>query len=280
MFIDKKRKRIIRVFPHKTAMSPTDEAAYFDTPPFPEFLPDFDEVHVSCTFTWDMRRAEFLQEQWQAITDKPVLLGGPAYNSPCHEFTPGMYVKPGVTFTSRGCVNQCGFCFVPKREGKIFEFPEIAAGYIIQDNNFLACSRRHKSKVYDMLKTQRGIEFRGGLESEFINDWDVEQMRGLRIKSLWMACDGPDRIQPFLRAIEKLRKAGFDRNKIYCYALIGDDMAENEARLRKIYEAGAMPFASLFQPEQRITYSKEWKDFQRQWCRPAIIKARMEETKS
>ena len=82
------------------------------------------------------------------------------------------------------------------------------------------------------------------------------------------------------RAIEKLRKAGFNRNKIYCYALIGDDMAENEARLRKIYEAGAMPFASLFQPEQRITYSKEWKDFQRQWCRPAIIKARMEETKS
>lgn len=105
-------------------------------------------------------------------------------------------------------------------------------------------------------------------------------MRGLRIKSLWMACDGPDRIQPFLRAIEKLKKAGFNRNKIYCYALIGDDMAENEARLRKIYEAGAMPFASLFQPEQRITYSKEWKDFQRQWCRPAIIKARMEETKS
>jgi hypothetical protein len=255
-------------------MSPTDQMAFFDVPPFVEFLPEFDEVHISCTFTWDKEKAEFLHEQWSAITNKPVRIGGPAYNSPCGSFTPGMYVKKGVVFTSRGCVNHCPFCFVPKREGKLIELP-ICEGNIIQDNNFLACSKQHKQKVYDMLKTQHVISFRGGLESEFINDWDIEQMKNLRIQSLWMACDSGDRINPFIKAVEKLKKAGFTRNKIYCYALIGDDMKENEERLRLIYKAGALPFAQLFQPPERIEYSQKWKQFQRQWSRPAIIKARM-----
>lgn len=266
--------KIIRVFPRKTVMSPTDDMAFFDVPPFLEFLPEFDEIHISCTFTWDKEKAEFLYDQWKQITDKPVRIGGPAYNSPCNSFTAGMYVKKGVVFTSRGCVNHCPFCFVPKREGKLIEL-SICEGNIIQDNNFLACSRIHKQKVYEMLKTQHTISFQGGLESEFLTDWDVEQMRNLRIRHLWLACDSDDRIPQFLKAVEKLKEAGFTRDKIRCYVLIGDDMTENENRLRAVFNAGAMPFAQLLQPEKRITYSREWKEFQRIWIRPAIIKARM-----
>ena len=271
-------KKILRVFARKTSMTPVDDMAFYDTPGL--FIPEHDEVHVVVTFTWDLERGEYLRQCWQDVTDKPVKIGGVAFDDPCTgDFVPGLYLKHGVTITSRGCVNACPWCFVAKREGRLREIENFAAGNIIQDNNFLACSKQHKRKVYDMLKTQRQVSFLGGLESEFLTDWDVEEMRGLRIFDLWLACDSKARIKPFLKACEKLVKAGFSQNKIRCYALIGDDMSENEERLQTIYRAGALPFAQLFQPREWKEYSKAWKSFQRTWARPACIKAHMKEAK-
>lgn len=224
-------------------------------------------------FTWQKNYAEYLAEQWRSIGSK-VKLSGPAYDDSAGDFVPGMYVRKRITFTSRGCPNNCKFCFVPKREGKIRELT-ITEGNEIQDNNFLACSKGHRQKVYDMLRTQREIRFVGGLEANRLTDWDVEEMRKLRIKELWMACDTKGAIKISTKAIRKLRDAGFSQNHIRCYVLIGDDRTENEARLKAVYNSGALPFAQLYQPEQPIEYSKEWKQFARTWSRPAATKAYM-----
>lgn len=154
-----KMKKIIRVFPYKTSYTPDDPYAFIGYPTF--LIPEHDEVHISCTFTWDKAKCEELAYQWEGFTDKPVKLGGVAYGSPCDDFIQGMYIKKNIIFTSRGCNNSCGFCIVPKNEGKLKELP-IYEGNIIQDNNFLQCSRSHKDKVFEMLKHQRQIEFRGG----------------------------------------------------------------------------------------------------------------------
>lgn len=269
-------KRIIRVFARKTSMTPIDDMAFYDVPGL--WIPEHDEVHVVVVFTWDIEHGHFLRDAWEGVTDKPVRIGGPAFDDPClGDFVPGLYLKPGVTVTSRGCVNNCPFCFVSKREGKLREIKDFAPGNIIQDNNFLACSREHRARVYEMLKTQHTIRFSGGLESEFLTEWDIEQMRGLRIKELWMACDSHARIKPFLKACDKLVRAGFRRDQIRCYALCGNDMQENEERLRVIFNAGALPFAQLYQPRAWKEYSKEWKSFQRQWSRPAGTVSHMRE---
>ena len=155
---------IIRVFPTKTTYTPDDDFAFVGSPPMPEFIPEHDEVHVSCTFTWDKDAAEELAYQWEGVTNKRVKLGGVAYQSPCEDFVPGMYVRKGVIFTSRGCNNNCPWCCVRQNEGKLRELP-IHEGNIIQDNNFLQCSRQHKDKVFDMLRHQSGICFRGGAGS-------------------------------------------------------------------------------------------------------------------
>lgn len=110
-------KRILRVFPKRTSYTPTDDLAFVGPPPMAEFIPEHDEVHVSCTFTWDMDAAEDLAYQWEGATNKPVKLGGPAYHSPCEDFTPGLYVKKGIIFTSRGCNNNCPWCGVRRIEG-------------------------------------------------------------------------------------------------------------------------------------------------------------------
>ena len=177
--------KIARVFPTRTSMSPNDEDAYFGSPDL--FTPDnYDEVHISVTFTWGLKKAAQLALDWQRYC-KNVKVGGPAYGD-CGNFVSGKYLKKGITITSRGCPKNCSYCFVPKREGKIKELP-IVEGNIIQDNNLLACSQSHIDKVFNMLKKQKQICFKGGLDISLIRDDDVEKLRGLNIKEIWLAFD-------------------------------------------------------------------------------------------
>jgi len=271
-------KRILRVFPKRTSYTPTDELAFDGPPPLPCFIPEHDEVHISCTFTWDMDAAEDLAYQWEGATNKPVKLGGPAYHSPTEDFTPGLYVRKGIIFTSRGCNNHCPWCGVHDMEGKLRELP-ITPGNIIQDNNFLQCSRAHKDKVFEMLRTQRGICFRGGLETDLIDDHFISNITSLRIAELWLACDTDAQLPRFEAACAKLKAAGFSRDKIKCYSLIGKDMEAEEQRNRAIYRAGAMPFSQLLRDfsRKKTEYSAGWKAFERQWQRPAATVAHMRE---
>jgi len=265
---------IIRVFPRRNSYTPTDDLAFFGNPPLS--IPKHDEIHICCVFTWDIEQCRKLQFRWQGVTDKPVLLGGPAFGESGGEFVAGRYVKAGVVFTSRGCENSCKWCFVPAREGRIRELP-IVAGNIIQDNNFLACSKTHRAKAYEMLKTQKAISFQGGLEPLRLTDWDIEQLvkLGSRLKYLFLAADTKNRLPVAIDAINRLRAAGISKNKIRCYTLIGDDMDENLSRCEAVFNAGALPSAQLFQPEQRIEYSHKWRAFQRVWEKPICMKGYM-----
>lgn len=269
-------KPIIRVFPRRTSYTPDDELAFVGMPPL--IIPEHEEVHVSCTFTWDKSLCEELAFQWEARTNKPVKLGGPAFGSPAEDFVQGMYIKKNIIFTTRGCNNNCPWCCVPKLEGKLKELP-ICEGNIIQDNNFLQASRQHKDKVFEMLKHQKAICFKGGLEADLIDDHFVDGIVGLRIAELWLACDTDARLPEFKKACEKLRKAGFSRDKIKCYVLsYGKDRDKDEARARAVYEAGAMPFVQLYRDfsDAKTEYSKDWNAWARMWQRPAATKAHME----
>ena len=154
--------KIARVFPTKTTMSPDDNDAYFGLPDM--FTPQYDEVHISVTFTWDKDNALLLAENWKK--HGKVKVGGVAIDGESDQpFQSGVYLRDGVTITSRGCPNNCSFCQV--RKGLI-EFDEFPEGHIVQDNNLLACSNRHVDLVFSMLKKQRGIKFSGGLEARLM----------------------------------------------------------------------------------------------------------------
>ena len=155
---------IIRIFPQRTSYTPVDDYVFIGLPPreWPELIPEHEEVHVSCVFTWDKAYCEFLAHQWESATNKPVKLGGPAFGSPAGEFIPGMYIKTGVTYTTRGCNNQCPWCIVPKIEGRLRELP-IQSGNVIQDNNFLQASRAHKDKVLTCCARKGAFASKAGL---------------------------------------------------------------------------------------------------------------------
>src|SRR5665647_2103618 len=141
---------VIRVFPRRTAATPTDDRAFVGNPPM--FHHDADEVRVSVAFSWDRAEGERLADAWTA-TGLPVSIGGPAYDAPGEDFVPGRYLRPGYTITSRGCPNRCWFCAVPNREGGLRELA-IAEGWNVVDDNLLACSEPHVRAVFAMLGRQ------------------------------------------------------------------------------------------------------------------------------
>ena len=93
----------IRVFPRRTSHTPRDRLAFIGDPPlFRPRVEDVSEVHISVTFTWDIPEARRLERAWGALY--PVVrIGGPAFGQITTDFTPGRYIKHGVTFTTRGC---------------------------------------------------------------------------------------------------------------------------------------------------------------------------------
>ena len=235
------------------------------------FRPEGSEVHISVVFTWDIPMAEKLKEAWSDFY--PVVkVGGPAYNDPGEEFIPGRYVKEGYVFTSRGCPRKCDFCLVPVREGKIREL-EVKEGNLIQDNNLLACSKSHIEKVFAMLSSQKGVVFSGGIEASRVNGWFVEKLRGISLKTIFLAFDSWDREKAFSRAMWRLRDFSIEQKR--AFVLIGrDGIEEDIRRCVRAYELGALPFAQLYQPlGKKVEYSKEYKRVAKTFSRPAMTKA-------
>lgn len=265
--------KIARVFPRKTNATPDDSLSFIGKPP--KDPQEVDQVHISVTFTEDLKLIDDLYAAWQIVA--PVKVGGPAVGDPGKDFEPGMYLKKGYVITSRGCPNNCWFCDVPKREGPIRELP-IKEGNNLLDSNILACSDSHIVSVFDMLFKQRErVTFTGGLEARILKDWHVAFLWELRPTGMYFAYDTPDDHEPLIEAGRKLRYADFTRRHLYCYVLIGsprDNFQDAERRLIETWTAGFMPMAMLWK-DKAGSINKDWKKFQRQWARPAIIRSRM-----
>jgi hypothetical protein len=269
--------QLIRVFPRRTRATPDDSLAFCGEP---DLFCEADEVHVDVTFTADIPRAEALAESWRHVA--PVKVGGVAYGDPGHEFIPGRYIKPGYTFTSRGCPRRCWFCSVWKRRPQATPIFPFSPGWNILDDNVLACPDWHVSLVFAMLAAQgRRVEFTGGLEALSLTDFHVGLLADLRPRpNCFFAYDPGDPFETLQSAASRMLAAGFTEcsHRLRCYVLIGyprDTFQAAEKRLQDMLKIGFTPFAMLWQPEtpsaEKWRPAPEWARFARPWRRAAMI---------
>ncbi len=275
----------IRVFPVRNHWTPTDDGAFVGEPPALSdrfaMLDKSRPVCVSVTFTWHKAMAEQIAAGWR-VHFRDVRVGGPAFEDAGGEFTPGMFLKAGCTITSRGCPKKCGWCSVPKREGAIRELT-IKPGYIVQDNNLLACSEKHLRAVFDMLREQgRSVSFNGGLDKHFLKEWHRELFDSVPINEMWFACD----VFADLPQMERVARifSGYSPDKLRCYTMIGYDTEtpeEADWRCDFVHKLGFKPFCQLFQPIDAPlkVYNQRWREVHRKWARPAAYGAKHKPTR-
>lgn len=269
---------MIRVFPRRTKWTPIDSRAFVGHPPV--FRPQRDvPVYVSCAFTWDIPEAERLYRSWSRFYSD-VRLGGPAFDDTGENFSPGVFIREGVTITSRGCTKECPWCLVPRREGWIRELP-IQPGNNVADNNLLACSPDHVRRVFDMLAQQAlPIKFSGGLDAEILDEWHVDLLKRINLKFAWFACDYPGAVKHLEKVAQLM--TDFSVEKKRCYVLIGwngETPYQAEKRLERVYDLGFLPFSMLYRgPDlQKDMWNKQWREIHRLWTHPAAYRKRRKE---
>ena len=266
----------LRIFPRRTNATPDDENVIINWQPN---LFDFaDKINISVTFSYDMKKAELLYNQWKHVA--PTEMGGPAFNLPEDDFIPGRFIKQGYVITSRGCPNRCWFCKVWTRQPEIKELP-INEGWNVLDDNLLACSDRHIKAVFEMLKKQnRKARFTGGIEAKRLREWHCELFANLKPELIYFAYDTPDDFPYLITAGEMLRDYGFGKShNLLCYVLIGyenDTLEKALVRIKKTINAGFMPFAMRYRDENGLYLTeRKWNLFQREWTRPQIVTSNM-----
>ena len=114
---------------------------------------------------------------------------------------------------------------------------------------FLACSRVHFDRVVDRLKPLSGINYDQGLDARVLTEYHAHRLAELDCK-VRLAWDSVSYESSVVRAVERLRRAGFIKRAISIYVLIGFKDTPEDAlyRLRTIRDMGYNPFPMRYQP--------------------------------
>lgn len=167
-----------------------------------------------------------------------------------------------ILFSSRGCIRKCGFCSVPKLEGKPFQIRATTRvkhlvhpdhkRVILWDNNILGESQWND--VFSELKELNlEVDFNQGLDARLITEEVAHALTGLRLPTIRMAYDFPQMRESIRRAISNLKAAGLtDRQMRYtsCYVLYNykDTPEDLFVRVRDLLAWGIAAYPMRYQP--------------------------------
>lgn len=259
---------------------------------------DGNTAFLSVVFSWKLHEA-YQRAVWYQSTGYYVRAGGPAvtlnptYLADVAEVggsVPALYRhNSDATFTTRGCVNKCAFCAVPRLEGDLVELDDWPVKPVICDNNITAASIAHFDKVIDRLldKGIKSIDFNQGLDARRLTEHHAERIAELhthkQLHAARLAFDHSRLENEFRNAVTLFTDAGVPVNKIHVYCLIGFNDTPQDAlyRLELIDMMGCVPNPMRYQPldaVRRNSYvgeawtNRQLSDYMRYWSRSQFFK--------
>jgi len=159
-------------------------------------------------------------------------------------------VNPEATRTSAGCPRQCGFCAVPRVEGRFRELDDWPDLPVICDNNLLAASREHFDRVIERLAGHEWCDFNQGLDARFLTQAHAQAIGGLKGAIVRLSLDSAGYAEAWVRAYSRLRAAGVAKARLRTYVLIGyrSGPAEAWARCEFVEKRGVKALPQWFHP--------------------------------
>lgn len=155
-------------------------------------------------------------------------------------------------FLTRGCIRNCAWCIVPKKEGRLREVDDIervSAGrkeVVLMDNNFLAADEEFVREQLEKAARRRlKLDFNQGLDARLVTPENARLLADCRwIRYIRFSCDTVAMIEPIRRAVSLIRENGCKR-EIFAYMLV-NDIGDAEIRLRALVDLDVIPFAQPY----------------------------------
>ena len=180
-------------------------------------------------------------------------------------------------FTSRGCIRNCDFCIVPKKEGNIkFNAPisEFLSPnhnkLLLFDNNFLA-SPNWKENLLKINDLGLMANFNQGLDIRLINDENAKLLSEIDYRNgkfhdkyIYFAFDNIKDEETVRNGIKILFNHGFTGRNLFFYILVGfnSTFTEDFKRYSILWdELGVYPFVMIYnnrRDDERLRAFARW----------------------
>ena len=240
----------------------------------------YDKVYSSRVFTFSPEN-EYLPEN--------TIRGGTGYGlfddlpPEIDRMKPDYSIYPDVDYAvgylTRGCIRQCPWCIVPRKEGRIRAYStwqdikrEDSKKIVFMDNNVLACFHG-VAQLVSLIDQDIRIDFNQGLDARLISPRIAKILGQLKwIRFVRLSCDSDEMLNVVTRKAELLGKYGIKPWRLFVYVLV-QDIPSAEKRCIALRDAGMVPFAQPYRDYlNQIEPTKAQKDFARWVNRKAIFK--------
>lgn len=200
-------------------------------------------------------------------------------------------VNAGIGFTSRGCIRNCSFCFVPKKEGCFKQVAEIKdlvnpkSNVLILNDNNLTADPNCIDKLHEIRDRKLIVDINQGCDVRLVNE-DIaralSEVKHLRsVHYAWDLMGYESQVLEGIKVLLKYMKAW----RHMCFMLVGFNTSfeEDMYRYRKLEEMGIRPYVMVYNDKvdiklkhferwvnSRICKACEWEEYE-PWVRDQVI---------
>ena len=147
-----------------------------------------------------------------------------------------------VGFLTRGCINNCNFCVVPKKEGKIRSYSNwrdivrsSSDKLVLMDNNILACDHG-VNQLKEISETDYRIDLNQGMDVMLLNEEICKVIKKLRwIKYIRFSCDKEYQLPYFENLVKLFDKYKIAKSKVFIYVLVQKDLENADRRVQELH---------------------------------------------
>lgn len=237
---------------------------------------DPDVVYISCVFE---KNADQARGVAQMFPNSEVIIGGsgvdlklklPEY---MQKITPDYTLYPdnkkSIGFTTRGCIRKCGFCVVPKKEGKLHRLQHISEFHnpefksvVCLDNNIGADKEWFFENTDFIIENNLKWNPIQGMDIRILSYDIAERLKKTKIDGiLHFAFDNMRDEEKVKSGIDILKDVGINvRHKVEFYVLVGYNttIEQDKYRCRLLKNAGTNAFVMQYGSRTRETKQLAW----------------------
>ena len=195
---------------------------------------------------------------------------------PDYSLYPTLTKNTAYGFLTRGCPNDCGFCIVSKKEGRISkkvadlsEFWRGQSHIKLLDANLLAC--KDKIDLLNQLaKSGAKVDFTQGLDARFITDEVADLLASIKIDKAHFAFDFMKNERAIIKGLQIFQQKCTVRSReaiIYMLTNYDTTIKDDLYRVNAIRDLGFQPDVRIY---RKSTAPRVLRDLQR-WCNNRFI---------